>query len=551
MSYIIFSCSCKFRYSGDQDIHLNVGDSLPLGIDIDIYNDEDINEDCPLVWRMLAAGLTRGCFQLESYLGKKWAEEIKPDSIEELGDLIALIRPGCLQAKSGNPPKSMTERYADRKHGIEEVKYIHPSLKSILKVTYGVLVTQEQSMKIAQKLAGFNLQQADVLRKAIGKKKADVMEEVEQEFMEGCKKTKIVNEKLAKEIFGWIRKSQKYSFNSSHGISYGKNLYWSAYMKAHFPLQFFCSYINGANNKGDKKYNEIRDMVYEAKLFNVEVCVPKFKNLNYVTFIKEGKIYFGLQEIRDIGESGRNRILRVLREKEGEIENLTWSSYLFNFSDHFSSKINNAFINVGCLDYMGESRNRMLYEYDLFNKLTKKESAWIIENCYGKTLIDSLKLCMPTKKEGGGCHNQKRSSFVKGLISALKNPPYNLTDNIPFLAEEEKKYLGVSISCNEVDGYEGMINVSASCKEILSGKPGLNVVGVEIFEVKQIFTKKDKKPMSFLTIADHSGIIDGVVCFPKQHKLHKDEIFEKNKILLAIYREKKGLIVRNISRLKR
>jgi len=151
---------------------------------------------------------------LEGHLGQTWAGKIKPENIEELGALVSLIRPACLRARSGNPPKSMTERYRDRKLGVEEVDdFDVPELQTILHNTYLIIVYQEDAMQIAVSLAGFNEQDADILRKAIGKKKADVMSQVENNFLLGCEKTAIISKEKAKEIFSWIREAQKYGFN--------------------------------------------------------------------------------------------------------------------------------------------------------------------------------------------------------------------------------------------------------------------------------------------------------------------------------------------------
>lgn len=163
------------------------------------------------VWDLICEGRTKGVFQLESNLGKHWAKEVSPRTINELAALISLIRPGCLKAFTDG--KSMTQHYADRKKGIEPVDYPHESLEPILKETYGVLVYQEQSMKIAQKLAGFDLKEADSLRKAIGKKKAGLMEEVKKSFLEGAQGKGIITKEIAEEIFSWIEKSNRYAFN--------------------------------------------------------------------------------------------------------------------------------------------------------------------------------------------------------------------------------------------------------------------------------------------------------------------------------------------------
>ena len=180
-------------------------------------------------WQLFAEGKTKGVFQLESNLGKSWSKKLAPNNIEELSALIAIIRPGCLKAFVDG--KSMTQHFIDRKHGREEVTYLHESLEEILAQTYGVLVYQEQSMRIAQKIAGFNLEEADELRKAIGKKKADLMAKVKKKFIAGAKKVKIVDKQTAEEIFSWIEKSARYAFNKSHSISYAVCSYWSAYQK--------------------------------------------------------------------------------------------------------------------------------------------------------------------------------------------------------------------------------------------------------------------------------------------------------------------------------
>jgi DNA polymerase-3 subunit alpha len=162
-------------------------------------------------WHLYKDGLTKGIFQLESNLGRTWCKKLCPESIEELAALIALIRPGPLKGKIDG--KSMTQRYVDRKHKLEPITYIHDSLEDILKTTYGVLVYQEQAMLIAVKLAGFNEQEADNLRKAIGKKKADLMMEIREQFIAGCEKVGLVDKKTATEIFSWIEKSARYQFN--------------------------------------------------------------------------------------------------------------------------------------------------------------------------------------------------------------------------------------------------------------------------------------------------------------------------------------------------
>ena len=166
--------------------------------DFNINNFED-----PDVWDLICDGRTKGVFQLESSLGKHWAKQVKPRNIKELAALISLIRPGCLKAKDADG-KSMTQVYVDRKANQDLITYPDDALIDILSETYGVLVYQEQSMMIAQKLAGFDLQEADALRKAIGKKKAALMEEIKGSFLTGVAGRGLITKEVADEIFSCI-----------------------------------------------------------------------------------------------------------------------------------------------------------------------------------------------------------------------------------------------------------------------------------------------------------------------------------------------------------
>lgn len=207
-----FDCGCK----------IPIDETLPRIFDLPslVYPD-DVNQlplDCPLVYEMLSAGHTKGIFQLESPLGKQYSKKLQPGipdpsrGIEHLAALGALLRPGVLKVKDENGV-SMTDKYCLRKNGLEEVIYYHPSLEPILKSTYGILCYQEQAMAIAVALARFSLQEADALRAAISKKKTDAMAKVKTNFIDKAGGLGIVTPEEAAEIFGWIEKSQKYSFN--------------------------------------------------------------------------------------------------------------------------------------------------------------------------------------------------------------------------------------------------------------------------------------------------------------------------------------------------
>ena len=337
-----FDCGCEIEIT-DEAIKDN--DGLP-GMFIDY---ENIPENCPATWQLIQSGHTKGVFQLETNLGRKWAKELAPRSLTEVAALVSLIRPGCLRAIVDG--KSMTQHYCDRKNVGDEVKYFHPALEPILRETYGVLTYQEQSMRIAQEIAGASLQEADVLRKAIGKKKADIMAKVKPDFIKGCVETGVVNEEEAEEIFSWIQESQRYSFNKSHGISYGLMGYWSAYVKAHFPYHFYTSWLYYSHEKMDPQ-EEMQLLISDARYFNIEVRPPSLDHVfqgdvgHFALY--NNCVYFGVGDIKRIGESLVSKIVdnvRLVEDKLGRtIKTWTWSDFLIHFSDSVSSVAVNGLI---------------------------------------------------------------------------------------------------------------------------------------------------------------------------------------------------------------
>ena len=473
--------------------------------------------DDDTTWKLFADGKTKGVFQLESNLGKSWSKKLAPNNLEELSALIAIIRPGCLKAFVDG--KSMTQHFIDRKHGREEVVYLHESLEEVLAPTYGVLVYQEQSMRIAQKIAGFNLEQADELRKAIGKKKADLMAKVKKKFISGAKKVKIVNEEEAEEIFGWIQASARYAFNKSHSISYAVCSYWSAYEKAHSTEEFFLSYLYYANEKQDP-HQEVYELISEAKLFDLQARTPSIANFDSKFNVKNHKIYFGVKDIKSLtGKTGDKvvegiKIAEDVRKKK--INKFTWLEILLFFAPNVNSTAFKALASIGFFrDFNGRvSRNKALYDYEIFRTLTKAEQTWVQTNYPSKKwtdFIDCLTDLAPTKKQGGGTHKIERSQAVQNEIQLLKDPPYDLSDDPSWIIDQETRFLGCPVSISKVD-ISDTSAANTTCKEIVNGKKGKNlcVVGnitrMADYKIKKGDSKG--KMMSFLTIEDESSILD-------------------------------------------
>ncbi len=493
-------------------------------------------------WELFKEGKTKGVFQLESNLGRSWSKKLQPENIEELAALIALIRPGCLKAIIDG--KSMTKRFVDRKHKIEEVSYLHESLEDILKPTYGVLVYQEQSMRIAQKLAGFDLKKADDLRKAIGKKKADLMAKIKEDFIAGCKNVGTVDEDTALEIFGWIEKSSRYSFNKSHAVAYAVDSYWSAWYKANHVKEFFLSYLYFSNEKQDP-HQEVYELVNEAKLFGIDVKIPKLSSHSKKFRIADDGIYFGVKDIKGLtgvtGDKAIKAILEASEETGKDPSKFSWMDVLTTLSTKINLTAFKALASIGFFSTKstGVTRNKALYEYLIFRELTKAELKWVVTNYpkkKWKTLQDCFADLAPTKKLGGGTSNTNRSQIVLNEVEMLRSPPYDLSDDPAWIIEQENKFLGCPISLSKVESSDTS-SANTYCKDVLNGKTGkdiciaANINRMNTYKVKRGKTKG--KLMAFLTIEDTTCSLDSVVIFPEAREKYQYVLYEGNNLLFC------------------
>lgn len=326
--------------------------------------------DCPAVWKLIGSGHTVGVFQLEKSLGQDWAKKLKPDNIEELAALVSIIRPGPLEAGLSND-------YVDVKFGKKKATYLHPALIPILESTQGQMIFQEQALRIATDLAGLSPENADGLRKAIGKKDAKLMATLKDKFTEGCQKHSNIEPEIAEEIFGWIEKCQRYSFNKSHAVSYGIIAYQTSWIKCHFPREFFTSYLTFSSYKGDPK-EEIYKLVQDARLFGVDILPPDIRcgNTHFMMTEKaKNGIAFGLAHIRGVGASAIQKIVSAAKETPG-IDPLddntkvsssclgTWAGFLASVPD-FHRNVGIALIKSGACDCYGIERSEMVRELEV------------------------------------------------------------------------------------------------------------------------------------------------------------------------------------------
>jgi DNA polymerase-3 subunit alpha len=277
-----------------------IKENRDIFIDIDQIDPNEDTPDSQRTYELLRSGHTNGVFQLESSGMRELAKRIGLQSLEEMSALVALFRPG---------PMQFIDTYISNKYSKEAIKYDHPLLKPILEETYGIAVYQEQVMQIVQAVAGFSLGQADILRRAMGKKKADLMAEQRSKFVEGCAKNGI-EEKLAGELFNNIETFAGYGFNKSHSVAYAFVAYQTAFLKANYPVEFMCALLTSERGNLDK----IGLYVDECRRMKMDVLPPDI-NFSETVFSVEGNaIRFGMGAIKNVGEGPAAAIVAERRE---------------------------------------------------------------------------------------------------------------------------------------------------------------------------------------------------------------------------------------------
>lgn len=548
--YYKFPCGCRFK----------IDDNLPAvnGHPAIIYDIENIPLDCPNTWNLISSGRTKGVFQLESGLGKQWSKRIQPRSIEELADLVAALRPGSLKAKSEEYGISMTELYCRRKHGELPVEYSIPALEPILKRTYGIIIYQEQAIAIASILAGFSLQEADILRKAIGKKDTEAMSKARKMFLDKAKEVGILNEEEAVIVFDNIQKSQRYSFNLAHAVSYAMHSYQTAHYKAHFPLYFYTAYLRCANDRQDPM-KEIKALINDARSFNIEVLPPSFTDIRKHFGTDGTNVLFGLADISKIGDKKVDKLRQAVAAIEKGLgkpcEAWTWYEVLMSFSDEIDRTTMIQMIRAGAFRHLDIPRQLLLAEYDAYSRLKdgeKRAIALLGEPIYEtKRLYDGRKA---RRDEAGNVVYQvnydnvldeprnanslteaitaildrpdavssRRRKSVESILGLLHNPPCKLEDTPHSIAKMEEETLGVPITYSRVETADRH-SANATCKEFRLGetRKGLITLCVEINEINEITIKNGDsrgKLMAKMVVSDETGTIDGVTVFAKAYE---------------------------------
>ncbi|KAK3604014.1 hypothetical protein CHS0354_026815 [Potamilus streckersoni] len=296
-----------------------------------------LNFDDPAVFELLQQGSGTGIFQLESSGMRRLLRQLKPNCFEDIAALNALYRPGPLGS-------GMVDDYINRKHGRREISYLHPSMAEVLEETQGVILYQEQVMKVAQLMGGFSLGQADELRRAIGKKKADLLAQQKGIFVEGCLKNGVKQE-IAEEVFDLIDKFAGYGFNKSHSVAYAVIGFQTAYLKAHYPTEFMCALMTSAAGSPQ----DMARLVRECRAMRIQVLPPD---------INESQLYFTAENGAAVGEGAVQHVLDY-RNLHGKYKSLTDA---LSHADHVINGIAfEAMIKSGTLDSLCKNR-RQLFE---------------------------------------------------------------------------------------------------------------------------------------------------------------------------------------------
>jgi len=451
-------------------------------------NLDKIPLDDKKTFSLLKQGKTVGVFQLESTGMRKYLKELKPTDFEDVIAMIALYRPG---------PMKLISSYIAGKHHKKKATYLHPKLRPILEKTYGVCVYQEQVLQIARSLAGFSLAEADILRKAVGKKIPKLLQKQKEEFIQGCIKNNIPKT-TAEKIFTFIEPFAGYAFNRSHATCYATIAYQTAYLKAHYPVEFMASLLTSDQNDTDRITIEVE----EAKKMGIEVLGPDI-NESFESFTpSKNKIRFGLLAIKNVGKPIVEEIIRE-REKNGSFTSL--ENFLSRVhSKNLNKKSLESLIKAGALDSL-EDRGAMLASLDLLLDFAKRKQK---DKANGqKTLFGKL-------------------NFGKGLSLKLRKPT-----NISAKQELfwEKELLGIFISAHPLKEYESVIKKYTKKISQLKNNTQAKVIAI-IEKIKKNITH-NHQVMLFAEISDPSGQIEAII-FPSLYQ-NTLKIWQEGNIVLV------------------
>ncbi len=435
-------------------------------------------------YKLFQRGDTTGVFQLESAGMKRYLRQLRPSVFEDIIAMVALYRPG---------PMQFIDSFIKRKHGEEPITYLHPGMENSLQNTYGILVYQEQFMQISKEWCGFTGGQADTLRKAVGKKKIDLMQKVKPEFVEGAIKVGGATAAIAETFWDQLEEFANYCFNKSHAACYGLIAYWTAYLKAHYPDAFMAALMTSDQDDTERLAIEMT----ECKHMGIDVLNPDV-NESFVEFAVvpgENKIRFGMAAVKGVGVGAVEEILRA-RALDGGFSSIEDFAKKVSTAK-FNRKAWESLIKTGAFDAFGD-RSHLLFNLDTiqaFASKVQKEAASGQTDLFG-LLGDAAAATQPTV--------------------TLQPAPSQHSDKERLMWERE--LMGLYISAHPLDSFETYLREQTQPLSQL--KPDYDgremTLGGIITNVRTIITKSGTR-MAFVALEDKFGEGE-VIVFPNLYE---------------------------------
>ncbi|MCH8986714.1 DNA polymerase III subunit alpha [Patescibacteria group bacterium] len=469
-------------------------------IDIDTIPMDDAK-----VFKLLKNGDTTGIFQLESAGVRRYLKQLKPTEFEDIIAMTALYRPG---------PMELIPEYIARKHGKKRIEYIHPKLEPILKKTQGICIYQEQLMRIAQDLAGFSLSEADVLRKAVGKKIESLLMEQKEKMIQGMIRNGI-EPPVAKQLWEWILPFAHYGFNRSHSAAYALIAYQTAWLRANYPVEYMSALLTAERNDLER----VAFLIEETRKMDIEVLPPDVNESFSFFSVVPGKqqIRFGLSAIKNVGEGIIESIIEE-RKQAGSFASI--QDFVIRVATkNLNKKSMESMTKAGVFDQFGE-RNQLLKNMERLLEIARESLK--SKNNAQQGLFDSL----------GEAANEST------LITLELATPATETERLVW----EKELLGLYVTSHPLKRMKNLLeNKTTSITNVLAGKRNQEEsrysfsgvrqrtrIGGIISSLKKIITKTGK-PMLFMGVEDLSDKIE-VVVFPSLIE-RNPSVFQENKIV--------------------
>jgi len=439
---------------------------------------DHIKDDDPATYALLCSGDTTGVFQLESSGMKDLLTRLRPECFDDIIALVALYRPGPLDS-------GMVTDFVQRKHGRKEVNYLVPELAPILKETYGVIVYQEQVMKIAGDLANYSMSEADDLRKAMGKKIVAIMAKHQERFVSGAKENNIPSKK-ATEIFSLISKFGGYGFNKSHSAAYALIAYQTAYLKAHFPVEFMAALLTSEmhSSEGVVKY------ISECKSHHISILPPDINESGKEFVVSGSKIRFGLAAVKNVGEGAIESILEFRKEQP--------FASIFDFCERVdlrkvNKRVVESLIKSGAFDTLGLKRSQLfagLEDILEYGQRVQREKTDPQMGLFGGTGEDQPAINLPAMPEIGEWDEKQLLTF-------------------------EKESLGFYITGHPLNRFNDIIDKYSTADSVslqeLADNSAARLAG--IIRNSKVITTKRGDLMAFVTVEDMNGSFE-ITVFP-------------------------------------